>query len=159
MTHDQVKNSFFAYFLKILVCGIVVLGFDVHGKPILKKSAAKTEQISVKMKATGDLNGEYIFTGPLGQEILSTSNGNALICEISSLFRKLNYRDQKSIESWMSLICNFEGQKKTFRTHRFYLNIFLKPGEASQKIKLPMLDKKLKNVQLEFSDLSLKLSK
>ena len=115
-----------------------------------------TEKISVGMTVSGDLQGEYIFAGPLGNRITASSEASAgATCEISSLFRKLQYRSKNSIEAWLTLNCMFEGQKSSYRTHRIYLSL----DKPRQKVKLPMLAKNLRNIQLEFHELSLKLGK
>ena len=95
------------------------------------------------------------MSGPLGGVILGRIKGAETPCQISSLFRKVVYRNQQSIEVWLRLDCTFEGQKSTYKTHRFYLQA----NQDPQKIKLPMLAKNLKNVQLEFRELSLKSRK
>lgn len=116
---------------------------------------AKIERISVHMSVSGDLKGEYDFSGPLGAEIIASSDNIEPICNFSSLFRKLKYRGKNSVEAWLKLDCTFEGQKSTYKTHRIYLDL----DQDRQKVKLPMLAKNLKNVQLEFQELSLKSSK
>ncbi len=119
------------------------------------KKSTLNETISVRIQASGDLQGEYELSGPLGEVIPGRSEGAEKPCQISSLFRKVVYRNQQSIEVWLSLDCTFEGQKSTYKPHRFYLQV----KQVQQKIKLPMLAKNLKNVQFEFRELSLKSSK
>lgn len=119
------------------------------------KISALTEHISVSMFASGDIEGEYDFKGPIGELISASSESAEPVCKISSLFRKVKYRGKNSVEAWLTLDCTFAGQKSTYKTHRVYLSL----GQPRQKIKLPMLAKNLKNVQLEFRELSLKSSK
>ncbi len=113
------------------------------------------ENISVKMFATGDLQEEYDFTGPMGAKLKASSKSTVPVCSFSSLFRKVQYRGKPSIEAWLALDCTFEGQKSSYKPHRIYLSL----DKTSKKIKLPMLAKNLKNVQLEFQELSLKSRK
>lgn len=123
---------------------------------ILNISAqAKTERISVHMSVSGDLKGEYDFSGPLGVQITASSDISEPDCNFSSLFRKLKYRGKNSIEAWLKLDCTFGGQKSVYRVHRIYLGL----DQTRQKVKLPMLAKNLKNVQIEFQELSLKTGK
>ena len=116
---------------------------------------AKLEHISVHMLVSGDLKGEYDFSGPLGAEITASSDISDPVCNFSSLFRKVKYRTKNSVEAWIKLDCTFEGQKSTYKIHRIYLSL----DQTQQKVRLPMLAKNLKNVQLEFQELSLKSSK
>ena len=118
------------------------------------KTHSLKENISVQIVASGDLQGAYEFTGPLG-ELISAISSDEKMCQISSLFRKVNHRGIDSIEAWLSIICTIEGQKTSYKTHRIYLQL----NPSVQRIKLPMLAKNLKNVQLEFSELYLKSSK
>ena len=123
--------------------------------PTLGKNLQKIEKIDVKMIVSGDLTGEYVFDGPMGSFIGASSNSTNRICEFSSLFRRLKYKGENSIESWLTLECVFEKQKRIYKTHRIYLQT----NKPIQKVKLPMLDYNLKNVQLEFQELSVKLGK
>ena len=123
------------------------------------KATGLSEQISTSFLVSGDLQGEYDFSGPLGQ-LISGATSNTLgsttaPCEISSLFRKVKFRTQNAIEVWLNFDCTFEGQKSTYKPHRIFLN----PEKSSQKIKLPMLAKNLKNILLEFRGISLKSGK
>lgn len=113
------------------------------------------EQISTSVFLSGDLQGEYDFSGPLGELLKGSSDSTELPCKISSLFRKVKYRGQNTIEAWLHFDCTFGGQKSTYSPHRIYLQ----PQKAFQKIKFPMLAKNLKNVQLEFREISLKSTK
>lgn len=119
------------------------------------KKASLPEQISTRVFASGDLQGEYNFSGPLGERLKATSDSEEPACKISSLFRKVNYRGQNTIEAWLQFDCTFGGQKSTYKPHRIYLQ----PQAAVQKITIPMLAKNMKNVQLEFRQISLKSTK
>ena len=132
----------------------LILYSSVQAKNTIPK-LSKSEQISVIMFATGDFTEKYEFTGPMGVEIIAGSVNPDPICNIISLFRKVKYRETKSIEAWLRLECTFEGQKSIYKAHRIYLNL----EESVQKVKLPRLAKNLKNVQLEFRELSLKSNK
>ena len=119
------------------------------------KSLGPAEQISTSVFISGDLQGEFDFNGPLGAVLKGTSDSSAPVCKISALFRKVKYRGQNSIEAWLRFDCTFAGQVNTYRPHRVYLN----QQKSVQKIKLPVLAKNLKNIQLEFHEISLKLGK
>lgn len=137
--------------LKILIFLIIPTFFST----VQAKSTSLSEHISTSVFISGDLQGEYDFNGPLGELLKGTSDGSDRLCNISSLFRKVKYRGQNSIKAWLHFDCTFGGQKSTYRTHRIYL----RQQESVQKIKLPMLAKNLKNVQLEFREISLKSTK
>ncbi len=115
-------------------------------------SKVTAQNISSRMFASGDFQGEYNFSGPLGGQIPATAAGTEATCQFSSLFRKVMYRKKNSVEAWLTLDCTFEGQKNTYKTHRIYLEL----KDTAQKIRLPMLDKKLKNVRLEFQYVTIK---
>lgn len=133
-------------FAKFAVLSLVYISFPVNAKLPL------SENISVSMFASGDLEGEYDFEGAMGESITASSSVNEQPCRITSLFRRLKYRGANSVEAWLTLNCTFEGQKSTYKTHRVYLSL----DKRTQKIKLPRLAKNLKNVQLEFRELTLK---
>lgn len=137
---------------KVLNLFLIILSLN---NPAFGKTPVKIEQISVKMKTSGDFKAEYDFSGPIGSLIKATSADSNPACDFASLFRKVKYRGKPSVEAWLQLECVFEGQKNSYKTHRVFLNA----DPSSQKMKLPMLDKNLKNVQLEFSELTLKPAK
>ena len=120
-----------------------------------KSKIAFNEAVSVHLKISGDLTAEYDLDGPLGSEIESTDNKPESVCAVRATFRKSLYRSRVSLETWLRLDCTFEGQKRTYRPHR----IFLDPEKSEQDVRLPMLAKNLKNVSLEFQNLSLVKSK
>lgn len=131
----------------VIMSSIQAKSVDNISKPL--------ESISVKLLLSGSLNGEYNFSGPMGAQIKASSDATDPICSISSLFRKVKYRGIKSLEAWLTLDCTFEGQKGTYKAHRIYLSL----DKPKQTVKLPVLAKNLKNVVLEFHDISLKVSK
>jgi hypothetical protein len=123
--------------------------------PILKaqnKKKAFTQLVSGSLVVSGDFVGHYSFNGPLGSVIKASPSEGIPPCEISSLFRSVKQRAKQAIEAWLTLECTFEGQKSSYKTHR----IFIYLDKADQKIQLPMLAKNLKNVQIQFQELSIK---
>lgn len=120
-----------------------------------KTKFALKESISVHMKLGGDLAGEYDMDGLLGSEIVAAADKPTAACGTKSYFRKVRYRSADALELWLTLDCTLEGQKRIYKPHR----IFLDPKLSEQKIQLPMLAKNLKNVSLEFQNLSLVKSK
>lgn len=134
---------------------IIFLLIPVLFSAVQAKTIGLSEYISTSIFISGDLQGEYDFNGPLGELLKGTSGSSEPACKISSLFRKVKYRGRNSIEAWLHFDCTFEGQKSTYSPHRIYLQ----QQKAVQKIKLPMLAKNLKNIQLEFREISLKSTK
>lgn len=142
-------------FSKLFIFLLIFLFIPVFFSKIQAKTTGLSEHISTSVFLSGDLQGEYDFNGPLGEVLKGTSDSSEQACKISSLFRKVKYRGQNSIEAWLHFDCTFGGQKSTYRTHRIYL----RQQFSAQKIKLPMLAKNLKNVQLEFREITLKSAK
>lgn len=140
-----------------LIFGIIfmVLNLIVVSAQAQEKSLKKIEQISVKATFSGDIKGQYDFSGPVGSLITATASTEDSVCEISSLFRKVKYQGQKTVQAWLILDCLFKGQKYQYKLHRIHLNL----TEPIQKVRLPMLSENLKNIQIVFEDLSLKLGK
>lgn len=120
-----------------------------------KSKIAFKEAVSVHLKMSGDLTAEYDLDGPLGSELEAAGSKPDSVCAVHATFRKSLYRSRVSLETWLRLDCTFEGQKRTYRPHR----IFLDPEKPEQVFQLPMLAKNLKNVRLEFQNLSLLKSK
>lgn len=145
------------HFGVIKYLSIILLSLNVQAQLKSTQLLKKTEQIFVRMLASGDFKAEYEFSGTLGSELKADvgSGGAKPMCDISSLFRKLKYRGKNTVEAWLTLECTNKGQKSIYKPHRIYLD----PTISKQKVRLPMLDKNLKNVQLEFQELSLKLGK
>jgi hypothetical protein len=104
---------------------------------------------------SGDLNDEFDFDGPLSAELEATPAKPDSVCTARGTFRKSLYRSRPALEFWLTLDCTIEGQKRTYKPHR----IFLDPEKSEQIVRLPMLAKNLKNVRLEFQNLSLSKSK
>lgn len=119
------------------------------------KKTSFSQLISGRLLISGDFEGHYSFNGPLGAVIKGSPYEGTPPCEVSSLFRSVKYREKKSLEAWLTLECTFEGQKSSYKTHR----IFIPLDKPDTKIQLPMLAKNLKNVHLQFQELSLKLGK
>jgi hypothetical protein len=59
------------------------------------------------------------------------------------------------LEAWPTFICTRDGQKKTYKLHRSYLD----PALETQQVTLKYLDEKIQNVSMEFRDLSLQKGK
>ena len=116
-----------------------------------KSKIAFKEAVSVHLKLSGDLTADYDLDGPLGSEIEAAGSKTDSVCAVKATFRKSLYRATVSLETWLRLDCTFEGQKRTYRPHRIFLDL----AKAEQKVQLPMLAKNLKNVRLEFQNLSL----
>lgn len=161
---------------KCLLWSLIFASFQTHGQIARQTSHNKGAKIAIKMLVSGDLKGEYSFEGPIGSRIqASGAVEQNSVCEFSSVFRKLKYRGENALEAWLHLNCAFEKQneiekqnnmlakqnnspemqKHTYKIHRIYLTIS-SLLQRPQKIKLPMLAENLKNVQLEFAELSLK---
>ncbi|MEQ1721691.1 MAG: hypothetical protein ABL930_00855 [Pseudobdellovibrio sp.] len=119
------------------------------------KKTAFSQLVSGRLVVSGDFVGHYSFNGPLGSTIKGSPYEGTPPCEISSLFRVVKQRAKQAIEAWLTLECTFEGQKSSYKTHRIF--IFL--DKVDQKIQLPMLAKNLKNVHVQFQELSIKLGK
>lgn len=159
---------------KCLLWSLIFASFQTHGQTS-RQTSHKGAKIAIKMLVSGDLIGEYSFEGPIGSRIQASAVEQNSICEFSSVFRKLKYRGENALEAWLHLNCAFEKQneiekqnnkpvkqnnssemqKHTYKIHRIYLTIS-SLLQRPQKIKLPMLAENLKNVQLEFAELSLK---
>lgn len=132
---------------------IVFFGFVTNLRAESKKYINKSESISTRITLTGDISGTYELTGPIGVEVKGSPYDSKYPCEIFALFRKAQYRKKPAIETWLTLVCMFEGQKKTYKLHRIFVEL-----NSSQKAhKLPILDKNIKNVRLEFDQFSLKI--
>lgn len=134
---------------------LVVLFFAPGLTALAKDKIAFKESISVAVVVSGDISGQYDFAGPLGADIEASAAKPETVCTMSALFRKAIYRSHSAIETWLTLICTFDGQKYLYKPNRFYVN----PELEEQKIQLPMLDQKLKSVILKFQNLSLTKSK
>ena len=134
----------------ILIC-LIFLAYTSALQAENKKTAF-SQLISGRLNVTGDFVAEYSFSGPLGSVIKGSPSSATPPCEISSLFRAVKQRDKQAIEAWLTLDCTFEGQKSSYKPHRIF--IYLDKGD--QKIQLPMLAKNLKNVHVQFQELSLK---
>lgn len=112
------------------------------------------ENISVVLTLSGDISGQYDLSGPLNQVIKSESSV-AGGCEANILFRKVKSKGKTVIEAWPLFNCTRDGQKKSFKLHRSYLD----PDVEVQEIKVKSLDEKTHNVSMEFRDLSLQKGK
>jgi hypothetical protein len=112
------------------------------------------ENVSVLMTLTGDLTGQYDLSGPLNQTIKAESSISGG-CEANFLFRKVKSGGKTMLETWPAFSCPRDGQKISYKLHRSYLD----PSMDVQKISVTSLDKKIKNVSIEFRDLSLQKGK
>lgn len=137
-----------------ILTAILIFGAGIPVKSQTKKTSF-SQVVSGRLLISGDFEGHYSFNGPLGTLIKGNPYEGTPPCEISSLFRSVKYREKKSLEAWFTLECTFEGQKSSYKTHR----IFIPLDKPDTKIQLPMLAKNLKNVHLQFQELSLKLGK
>lgn len=120
-----------------------------------KNQLVQIEKISTKATFKGDLQGDYTFSGSMGDLLLASSSEENSICEVSALFRKVLYQKAPSVEVWLVFKCTLKEQIRTFKLNRFYLKL----GVANQNIKLPILDEKLKNIDVSFEDVSIKKGK
>ncbi|MBY0553436.1 hypothetical protein K2P97_02835 [bacterium] len=132
----------------------VILSIGIAANSQTKKTSF-SQLVSGRLLISGDFEGHYSFNGPLGVLIKGSPYEGAPPCEVSTLFRAVKYREKKSLEAWLTLECTFQGQKSTYKTHRIFIPI----DKTDTKIQLPMLAKNLKNVHLQFQELSLKLGK
>lgn len=138
--------------LKTSVIFLILIIFAVSSYA-KEKVATYNESINTRLAFSGDIKGTFDLSGPLGTELKGSPYEADYPCEVSSLFRKVTYRKKSSVEAWLTLICVIEGQKKIYKPHRIYID--LASPEKAQK--LPMLDKKLKNIVIHFSLFSLKI--
>lgn len=113
------------------------------------------ENISILLKVSGDLTGEYSLAGPINTTLEADSDTSNSKCSVSVLFRKVKIKQKNSVEAWPTLICTIEGQKQTFKLNRSYLDVDLE----SQKVEVKYLSQDIKILTLEFRDLSLQKSK
>ena len=134
----------------ILIC-LIFLAYTSALQAQNKKTAF-SQLVSGRLIVSGDFVAEYSFNGPLGSNIKGSPSEGTPPCEISSLFRAVKQRSKQAIEAWLTLECMFEGQKSSYKTHR----VFIYKDRVDQKIQLPMLAKNLKNVHLQFQELSIK---
>jgi hypothetical protein len=139
---------------KIVLIYLVIL-FCTPALQAQNKKNAFSQLISGRLVVSGDFVGQYSFNGPLGAILKASPSEGIPPCEISSLFRVVKQRAQQAIEAWLTLECTFEGQKSSYKPHR----IFIYLDKIDQKIQLPMLAKNLKNVQIQFQELSIKSGK
>ncbi len=135
----------------LTVLFLLSMGLQCHAKG---KFALK-ESISTHIKLSGDLSDEFDFDGMLGSEIEGTPSKPESVCAARAIFRKSLYRSRPALEFWLTLECTIEGQKRSYKPHR----IFLDPSKTEQDIRLPMLASNLKKVRIEFQNLSLVKSK
>ena len=117
--------------------------------------ASLHENVSVTLQLSGDLTGQYDFSGPLNQTIKAESDPPGSACEAAFLFRKVKQQGQLAVEAWPSFECTRDGQKKSYKLHRSFLD----PGKERQKIAIKALDQKVRNLTLEFRDLTLQKGK
>jgi hypothetical protein len=119
-------------------------------------AASLKENVSVMLILSGDLTGQFDISGPLNQTLKTEAeNENKNQCMVLTLFRKVKSNDRIVLEVWPTFECNLEGQKKTFKLHRSYLDL----SKEQQKLTVRYLDQKVKNVGLEFRDLSIQRGK
>lgn len=142
----------FAIFKVVVITFILSLNFPVYAQT---KNTSFSQLVSGRLLISGDFKGHYSFNGPVGGLIKGIPYEGTPPCEISSLFRSTKHRGKNSLEAWLTLDCTFEGQKSSYKTHR----IFIPLDNTDIKIQLPMLAKNLKNVHLQFQELSLKIGK
>jgi hypothetical protein len=119
------------------------------------RAASLNENISVVLILAGDISGHIDISGPLNQILKSEDPASKPVCSVSALFRKVKSKEKLALEIWPAFECNIEGHKKTFKMHRSYLD----PEKEQQKITVKYLDYKIKNVDMEFRDLSLQRGK
>jgi hypothetical protein len=115
------------------------------------------ESITVSLDVSGDVSGNFDFSGPLGSEIegQEVAQAKKSTCQMEAQFRRALYRQKNSLEVWLNLKCTEEGQKKSYRPSRFFID----PALDENEIQLPILDRQLKKLYLKFHDLSLKKGK
>lgn len=112
------------------------------------------ENISISLILTGDLTGQFELSGPLNQTLKAESSAGGG-CEAGAMFRKVKSNGKQMLEVWPSFNCIRDGQKKSYKLHRSYLD----PALEVQKVSLKTLDEKIQNLSLEFRDLSLEKGK
>lgn len=123
-------------------------------KPIL----AATESLSVAVEVSGDIQGKYDLSGPIGKSLESEPADLASKCKFQGLFRKVIRPDSgvgDEVEVWITLNCMIEGQKNIFKLHRIYLD----PKKEQQSYKFTRLSKNIQQIEVKFQDLSLKTRK
>jgi hypothetical protein len=105
---------------------------------------------------SGDLTGQFDISGPLNQTLKSESDDAVKSnCSVLALFRKVKTKEHIALEVWPTFECTLEGQKRIFKMHRSFLD----PNLEQQKVVIKYLDLKVKNVVLDFRDLSLQKGK
>lgn len=137
-----------------LVIALVQIFLTLHNVQAAEKFKLR-ENISVSVVVSGDVQGTYEVSGPLGLTLEATSSKPDSVCQFQFQLRKVLYRTHNALEVWPKMECTIDGHKQTYKPHRFFLEL----AGDSQKIKWMMLDKKLQNIVLEFKDLSLLKSK
>ena len=117
-------------------------------------AASFQESVSLNMKITGDLQGTYSFSGPVNS-VLSAQSTEMSKCEATNLMRKTRVKAKDVFEVWVSLICTQEGQKKTYKLPRYFLDA----GLPIRKFHVSPLDKNIRSLDVEFSGLSVQKGK
>ncbi len=119
------------------------------------KKTKPPETVQLTMTVSGDLRGEYDFSGGLGAELEGVPAEEKTPCEVTSLFRKVTYRTKPALEAWLTFLCTTDGQKSTYKPDR----IFIPLTSDDLSVKLPVLSEKIKNIRLQFEAISFKISK
>ncbi len=149
--------------MKLSFCLIFVISFFLQGafqSPFAfaadqKTTSAKKKwarKISFKMSFDGDLQDTFNLTGDLGANLIGESKKPNPVCEPQVLVREALYREKKSIEIWLRLLCTFDAQKKEFKYNRFFIH----PEKSINEISLPAQFDKLKKITLKIEDLEIK---
>ncbi len=144
------KISIFRIYAHILICFFCYLiGFNSSA------FADPLQKIKVKMTFSGDLTESYDFDGKLGDRLIGISEKPEPVCENTSTFQIVLYRDKNSLEIWLRLKCTVNGQKIEFRPGRFFID----PLIADQSLLLPSQSEKFKKISIQFSELEIKTYK
>ena len=119
-------------------------------------SAQAAETVAATVVVEGDLKGNYAFNGPLGSRLKAAATGEGAKCqEASAVFRRATYRKKPSLDVFMTLDCNFEGQKRHYKLVRIYLDL----ARTEHRTQHQALSEEIRTVHVIFRDLSLKLGK
>jgi hypothetical protein len=113
------------------------------------------QKISIKMSFSGDLAEAYQFDGNLGDRLKGETENQNSLCKNTTTFRSALYRNQKSIEVWIQLLCTIQGQKSEYNPHRFFID----PLKPDQTVTLPAQSEKLKKISIHITDLEVKANK
>ncbi len=131
---------------------ILLISDPTFGKESQKPPRSSAQTISLKMTFEGDLNESYQFSGRLGEYLLGVPEKASSACENKSLFRQVIYREKKSLELWIDLLCTIQGQKVQLKPDRIFVDIKTDP----QTTQLAAFTEVAKKIQLRIEDVLIK---